>query len=311
MEKIKEDFITISADNFEKVIIFKTCQTIKKIYKTLDSYIAVTKLLTKHVKTPDDLKLINQFNSLFQIDKNTVKKLITVPKINGKYTRITTEVLNLIKERGIIKRFNHRNINYKSGKPFTMCNVYIIDVKHIQNYYYNNNVFNTNSDFYSKKQHKLIDKFILNYNKSEDTIVKNNFKKENNMKAKQPKQKTVKQKVVHPENDIIDIDTTIDTTKKIKLVEQCCKENVLSKKMGEHILKTFYGINHTIKYSPINEDLMKTENSKMRLKILTNLLKKYRSQIDEDEYKYFEKLCKDLCKIHGFNFDDLIKAIIK
>jgi hypothetical protein len=305
------DYINIAVDNFEKVIIFKFFNALKKYYdNSPEKYIQVTNLLSKTIKTQDDLKLINQFNSLFQIDKSTIEKIVTKPRINNIRTCITSKVLKLVEEHGIIKRFNHRNINYKSGKSFTMCNAYVVDTKHIQNYFNNKNISNPSSEFYTKKQCKLITKFILEYNKSEDIIVTNNFiLKENNMKTKRSKRKNDKQKIVTPENDIQD--TIIDNTKKINLVEKCCKANVLSKKMGEHILKTFYGINHTIKYSPINEDLMKTENSKMRLKILTNLLKKYRSQIDEDEYKYFEKLCKDLCKIHCLNFDDLIKAIIK
>ena len=123
------------------------------------------------------------------------------------------------------------------------------------------------------------------------------------MKTKHPKQKTVKQKIVTPENDIPD--TTIDITKRIKFVEKCCKANVLSKKMGERILKTFYGINHTIKYSPIDEDLMKAENAINRYRILSKLLKKYSSQIDEDECKYFENVQKGLYQIHKSKIEKL------
>lgn len=304
------DYINIAVDNFEKVIIFKFFNALKKYYdNSPEKYIQVTNLLSKTVKTQDDLKLINQFNSLFQIDKLTIEKIVTKPRINGIRTCITSKVLKIVEERGIIKRFNHRNINYKSGKSFTMCNAYVVDTKHIQNYFNNKNISNPSSEFYTKKQCKLINKFILNYNKSEDTIVANNFKlKENNMKTKHHKQKTVKQKIVTPENDIPD--TTIDITKKIKFVEKCCKANVLSKKMGERILKTFYGINHNIKYSPIDEDLMKDENAISRYTILSKLLEKYSSRIDEDERKYFEKIHKDLYQIHQSKIEKL-KVFIK
>lgn len=299
------DYINIAVDNFEKVIIFKFFNALKKYYdNSPEKYIQVTNLLSKTVKTQDDLKLINQFNSLFQIDKLTIEKIVTKPRINGIRTCITSKVLKIVEERGIIKRFNHRNINYKSGKSFTMCNAYVVDLKHIQNYFNNKNISNPSSEFYTKKQCKLINKFILNYNKSEDTIVTNNFNlKENNMKTKHHKQKTVKQKIVTPENDIQD--TIIDNTKKINLIEKCCKANVLSKKMGERILKTFFGINHTIKYSPIDEDLSKVENAISRYTILSKLLEKYSSRIDEDEHKYFEKIHKDLYQIHQSKIEKL------
>lgn len=299
------DYINIAVDNFEKVIIFKFFNALKKYYdNSPEKYIQVTNLLSKTVKTQDDLKLINQFNSLFQIDKLTIEKIVTKPRINGIRTCITSKVLKIVEERGIIKRFNHRNINYKSGKSFRMCNAYVVDTNHLQKYFNNKNISNPSSDFYTKKQCKLIKKFILDYNKSEDSIVANNFKsKENNMKTKQSKQKTIKQKIVTPENDIPD--TTIDTTKRIKLVEQKCKESILSKTMGERILKTFYGIKHTIKYSPIDEDLMKDENAISRYTILSKLLEKYSSRIDEDERKYFDKICKDLYQIHQSKIEKL------
>lgn len=299
------DYINISVDNFEKVIIFKFFNALKKYYdNSPEKYIQVTNLLSKTIKTQDDLKLINQFNSLFQIDKLTIEKIVTKPRINGIRTCITSKVLKIVEERGIIKRFNHRNINYKSGKSFRMCNAYVVDTNHLQKYFNNKNISNPSSDFYTQKQCKLIKKFILDYNKSEDSIVANNFKsKENNMKTKQSKQKTIKQKIVTPENDIPD--TTIDTTKRINLVEQKCKESILSKTMGERILKTFYGIKHTIKYSPIDEDLMKDENAISRYTILSKLLEKYSSRIDEDERKYFDKICKDLYQIHQSKIEKL------
>jgi hypothetical protein len=290
------DYINIAVDNFEKVIIFKFFNALKKYYdNSPEKYIQVTNLLSKTLKTPDDLKLINQFNSLFQIDKLTIEKIITKPRINGIRTRITTKVLKIIEERGIIKRFNHRNINYKSGKSFTMCNAYIVDTNHIQNYFNNKNIANPSSDFYTKKQCKLITKFILENNKSEDTIVKNNLK-ENNMKAKQPKQKTIKQKVVHPENDI---QPSQPKSNVINRLQEFIDKKYIGRDFAEKIYKTIYPKSN-IKFKEPNGGVDNIELQKhleQKFIILNAFINDYKNELTDEEKTYWIKEYKILEQI--------------
>lgn len=245
-------------DNFEKVIIYKTCTTIKNIYKSLDNYFAVLKLLTKpyHSLSESEIHAINKFNELFKLDKYTVEKIITKPRINGKRTCITKQVLNKVKERNIIKIFNHGTIRYNSGKTFKLFTKYTIDIKLLQSYFNNENVFNTNSNFYTKHQHKLIDKFILNYKKEKPTM---------NTK---PNPKKITKKPIHPENDIIDsipLPMPKDTTTKFidRLTE--AERNRLIGNDTANLLLQCIGENHKIKATTFETNYIKYNKSNISI----------------------------------------------
>lgn len=242
-------------DNFEKVIIFKTCTTIKNIYKSIDNYYAAVKLLTKpyHTLTDSEIHIVNKFNDLFQLDKLTVEKIITKPRIDGKQICITKQVLNQIKERGNIKIFNHGTIRYKSGKNFSLLTKYTIDISVIKTYFNNENVFNTNSDFYTKKQHKLIDKFILNYKKEKPI-----------MNTTKSTSKKLTKKPTHPENDIIDILPKDTTTKFIDRLTEAEKNRLIGNDSANLLLQCI-GENHKIKATTFETNYIKYNKSNISI----------------------------------------------
>lgn len=156
--KVKE-----AIDNFEKYIGFTTLDKIHKIYDAdISKYVEILDLIKS--KNENDFKKVNIFIQNFKIDSKYVQLIIGVPCIDGKYVRIAKFVLDEVERRGIIKCLNHRNLNYKSGKTFTCSNCYYLSATVAKKLINNKDAYNTNSSFYTKKQHKLIDKYYFKYN---------------------------------------------------------------------------------------------------------------------------------------------------
>ena len=56
----------------------------------------------------------------------------------------------------------HFNRNYKSGKTFSVRGYFYIDFDVLERLYGRDEVIDTNSDFYSRRQHVMIDALVLN-----------------------------------------------------------------------------------------------------------------------------------------------------
>lgn len=104
---------------------------------------------------------MNNFIYNFQIKRYSIVTIIGTPLINGKYTRITDSVLDEVKNNGIINKINHRHITYPSGKSFTCNNCYYLVPEEAEKLMANKDAYNLNSNFYTKRQVKLILKYIF------------------------------------------------------------------------------------------------------------------------------------------------------
>lgn len=274
-------------DNFEKIIIFKTCTSIKNIYKSIENYLNSIKVLSKpfHTLTDEEIHSLNKFNKTFQINKTQIEKIITKPRIDGIRTRITKHVLNKVKERGIIKVFNHGAIVYKNKLPIRTCSSYVVDIKVLKSYFNDENVFNTKSDFYTKKQHKIIDKFILNYKK--EPIIMNTKKSKKSQKIKTTK--------IQPNNDIPTEDIFEDQL--IPRLQEFIDKKYISLKFAKTFLqrinKSFNHL-HEANGGTCTEDLFTQISKTARKNIVGYIIKNYKEQLEEDDYKVYIETYKQL-----------------
>ena len=153
--KTEEDIaIENSSKRFVKIIMLKTMYNIEKHYnKSIAEYSKAVNLVHKRNLTTEENKQLAKFVTLFNLDCATVEKLIGRP---SGIKRITKDVINFCVNNGDIEILNACNINYSSGKSFTHNRCYYLPVKLAEKYLNNKDVLNTNSSFYTKKEHKLI-----------------------------------------------------------------------------------------------------------------------------------------------------------
>lgn len=190
--KVKE-----AIDNFEKYIGFTTLNKIHKIYDAdISKYVEILDLIKS--KNENDFKKVNIFIQNFKIDSKYVQLIIGVPCIDGKYVRIAKFVLDEVEKRGIIKCLNHRNLNYKSGKTFTCSNCYYLSAAAAKKLINNKDAYNTNSSFYTKKQHKLIDKYYFKYNNKAEEEVSEKEISQQDICHINPVQKEISQQNIQP-----------------------------------------------------------------------------------------------------------------
>lgn len=265
--KVKE-----AIDNFEKYIGFTTLDKIHKIYDAdISKYIKALNVIKN--KSENDFKNMNIFIYHFQLERKIVQTIIGSPLIDGKYIYITKFVLDEVEKRGIIKCLNHRNLNYKSGKTFTCGNCYYLSATAAEKLINSKDAYNTNSSFYTKKQHKLIDKYYFKYNnkKAEEVSKKeisqqdichtNPVYKEISQQNTQPatssqptivkpativKKEIVKKEIMKKNNDIIDeqdvlsSDSVIVQTNLRQYLQEYIDKGYITKKFGKRMWSYIY-----------------------------------------------------------------------
>lgn len=157
------------ADDLEKVYTFSIVATAKKYYKTVDNFKTIyKKIVNGNATTEEQIDFCNRFGH----KPAEYRKILG--QLNGKRVKIA-DVTQYFSNWFHYQR--HFNKNYKkSGKTYAVHGYWYIDFDVLKRYVNDNNILNTNSNFYSKRQHTYIDNIILKY------------KKENIMTKKQKEQ---------------------------------------------------------------------------------------------------------------------------
>ena len=194
--KMKELDIKELVEDFTQVITFKIILTIKNHYGSLESF--------KDSCRSKSNKELARYNKNFHIDSKILQSLTR--GCDGK--RHLDEVLaNLNPEKLVYKhKFDWK---YKNGKKFSKPSTFYIPFDELERLFNlaksEQTPFKTDSGYYSKRQHKLIDKLIFGYgvkkrkeydNKSDKFIASVEKRKEFNKKKKaEAKLKTLVEKV--------------------------------------------------------------------------------------------------------------------
>lgn len=191
-------------EDFTKVIQFRIITTIVNHYgnKSADYNIALNNF--KSACNDKSNHSLARFNKNFHFDSKFLQSL-TRDKKGGRHL---DEVLSgLDKNRLVYKhKYSHK---YASGKSFNKPSTFYIPFNELERLFNlaqsEKTPFKTDSGFYSKRQHKLIDKLIFGYgkkerkqydNKSDKFIASVEKRKELNKKKKaEAKLKTLVEKV--------------------------------------------------------------------------------------------------------------------
>ena len=141
------------AADLEKVFTFSIVATAKKHYGTVDKLKGIYK---KIVDGKADAKTQIDFCRLFSHKPAEYHKILGF--LDGKRVKLS-DVEPLFSKW--IHYQHHFNKNYKSGKTFVVHSYWYIDFDVLQKFWNSKDVALASSSYYTKLQHKLIDKIIL------------------------------------------------------------------------------------------------------------------------------------------------------
>ena len=167
MKKI-DTYIQDKTETLEKVLTFHLLNSIKKYYDTVENLKKADNKIKFDIKNHTvSNKELSHFNNCFYVSPYKISKIIGIPRDeNGKQVRVTKEVLDNLTKRNNIKILQNYTLRFKSGKTFTVKTRYILDYDYLEKVWNNNDAWNSESSYYTKEEHDLIDKYILGYDKN-------------------------------------------------------------------------------------------------------------------------------------------------
>ena len=163
-----DTYIQDKTETLEKVLTFHLLNSIKKYYGTVDNLKKADNKIKSDIKNRTvSNKELSHFNNCFYVSPDKISKIVGIPRDeNGKKVRVTTQVLDNLIKRNNIKILPNYTLRFNSGKTFTVKTRYILDYKYLDKVWDNKEVCNNESSYYTKKEHELIDKYILGYDKN-------------------------------------------------------------------------------------------------------------------------------------------------
>lgn len=220
------------ADDIFKVCCFYTLTRIKKYFGTLENYSSADKptkaLYLSFGKTLD-------ISKTDQHSFNSIKPgfLSNVTKIKNK--KHFKDILPLT---GLIYH-GKCDVKHKSGKMFSTRSWLEIPIELLRGLWNNESAFSSSSDFYTQRQHKLIDKYIL--------YKGNNMK--NKEKEKPEKEKPKKERKTKKKTKETDLPPIQEETE--PLIEDRFQEFIQKKYIGPNEATLLYkGLNPTNTFIP-------------------------------------------------------------
>lgn len=163
-----ESYIQDKTETLEKVLTFHLLNSIKKYYGTVDNLKKADNKIKSDIKNHTvSNKELSHFNNCFYVSPDKISKIVgKIKNEQGKQVRKTKQVLDNLIKRNKIKILPNYTLRFNSGKTFVVKTRYILDYEYIDKVWDNKEVWNSESSYYTKKEHKLIDKYILGYDKN-------------------------------------------------------------------------------------------------------------------------------------------------
>ena len=167
-----ESYIQDKTETLEKVLTFHLLNSIKKYYGTVDNLKKADNKIKSDIKNHTvSNKELSHFNNCFYVSPDKISKIVgKIKNEKGKQVRKTKQVLDNLIKRNNIKILPNYTLRFNSGKTFTVKTRYILDYEYLDKVWDNEEVWQNESSYYTKQEHKLIDKYILNYNKPKKIV---------------------------------------------------------------------------------------------------------------------------------------------
>lgn len=255
-----ESYIQDKTETLEKVLTFHLLNSIKKYYGTVDNLKKANNKIKSDIQNHTvSNKELSHFNNCFYVSPDKISKIVgKIKNEKGKQIRKTKQVLDNLIKRNNIKILPNYTLRYNSGKIFSVKTRYILDYDYLDKVWDNEEVWNNKSSYYTKKEHKLIDKYILNYNKPTKTVKVSNTETQETTKD-ELKMKTIETEIndnktntesmtTKPDTQIIDMLNMMNNK-----INSLIKDNIELKKELDEIKSSLQ--HHTFtKYEDYVED---------------------------------------------------------
>ena len=257
------------AGDLEKVITFSVVSTVKKYYRTVGQLKREFKAICEG--TASKLVVIN-FQKRFGLNsrfgchsKDEYHKILGSTYDNGKrqYVKITDAVKHL---PSWLHYQRHFTKHYKSGKHFSVSGYWYIDFEKLEELLEDPRVLDTTSDYYTQKQHNLIDKLVLGYTKKEEDHTMDNIPPLDNSDI--------------PEDDELQ-------SKVYPHLEAFVKASYIGPSCANH-LSSFYGPSLNLPTSRYVDTSKIQENVDKRLAILTTVWKEVGGLLGDKDAKWLK-----------------------
>ena len=176
--KMKTNDINQLVTDFTKVITYKIITTIRNHYGSLESF--------KTECNSQSNKSLARYNINFHVDSKILQALTRTS--DGK--RHLDEVLSMLNPKELV--YKHKfDWKFKSGKKFSKPSTFYIPFEQLEKLFALEDTelspFMTTTKFYTKTQHKMIDKYILGYRKPRKEYDKDSDKFRKSVEARKTK----------------------------------------------------------------------------------------------------------------------------
>ena len=245
-----EKYIQDKTETLEKVLTFHLLNSIKKYYGTVDNLKKADNKIKSDIKNHTvSNKELSHFNNCFYVSPDKISKIVGIPRDeNGKKVRVTTQVLDNLIKRNNIKILPNYTLRFNSGKTFTVKTRYILDYVYLDKVWDNEEAWNNESSYYTKQEHKLIDKYILNYNKPKKTVNASNTETQETTKD-ELEMKTIETEINETKTNVEPMTTKPDTQILDMLnmmnekINSLIKDNIILKKELDEIKSSLQNTN--------------------------------------------------------------------
>ena len=245
-----ESYIQDKTETLEKVLTFHLLNSIKKYYGTVDNLKKADNKIKSDIKNHTvSNKELSHFNNCFYVSPDKISKIVGIPRDeNGKKVRVTTQVLDNLIKRNNIKILPNYTLRFNSGKTFTVKTRYILDYVYLDKVWDNEEAWNNESSYYTKQEHKLIDKYILNYNKPKKTVNASNTETQETTKD-ELEMKTIETEINETKTNVEPMTTKPDTQILDMLnmmnekINSLIKDNIILKKELDEIKSSLQNTN--------------------------------------------------------------------
>lgn len=155
------------AADLEKVITFNIVNSVRRNYKSVEDFRRVYSAIVNG--TAGGAEQV-KFCGLFGFKRENQRRILGYETVDGKMRYISLKDVQPYFSRWFHYQ-RHFNRNYRSGRTFSVRGYFYIDFDVLERMCGRDDVIDANSDFYSRRQHVMIDALVLNSFVKDDGVM--------------------------------------------------------------------------------------------------------------------------------------------
>lgn len=155
------------AADLEKVITFNIVNSVRRNYKSVEDFRRVYSAIVNG--TAGGAEQV-KFCGLFGFKRENQRRILGYETVDGKMRYISLKDVQPYFSRWFHYQ-RHFNRNYRSGRTFSVRGYFYIDFDVLERMCGRDDVIDANSDFYSRRQHVMIDALVFNSFVKDDGVM--------------------------------------------------------------------------------------------------------------------------------------------